>query len=149
MLCKDAARVVKVETSDVMVVIRDRKRFGEMAQIFGCLEDEHAVTELLEQQGHARALRGQIAGVVRQYLQAIGRVGQQEMTQGLVTNLGVKSQAVKILLEKIQVVPREAAQRVECRVVVFGAIELGVLQGSHDYPRCFFAGTRYPSTYHG
>jgi hypothetical protein len=24
-----------------------------------------------------------------------------------------------------------------------------VLQGSHVYPRCFFPGTRYPSTYHG
>ena len=149
MLCKDAARVVKVETSDAMIVICDRKRFGEVPQMFGCLEDEHAVTELLEQQGHARALGGQVACVMRQYVQAIGGVGKQEMSQGLVACLCVEAQTVKVLLEKIQVAPRETAQCIECRVVVFCSIQLGVLQGSHVYPRCFFPGTRYPSTYHG
>ena len=144
MLREDSARIVKVEAPDVMAVIGYRKGFGEMQQMLGCLINEYAMAKLLEQHGDARASSGQIMSVVRQYVHAIGRAGQQEMAQSLVARLSIKAYAVKVLLEKIQVVLRESAQRIQRRAVVFDAIELGVLHSliGHAYPRCFLPMTR-------
>lgn len=150
MLRKNAAWVVEVKAPDVMVFIGDRKRLGEMRQVLGRLENEHAMAKLFKQHGHARALGRQITGVMCQDVEPIGRIGQQEITQSLVASFRVEAHAVVVLFEEIQVALRQSAQGVECRAIVFDAIDLDVLQGwfGHDYPRIFVPGTRYPSRYH-
>ena len=58
MLCQDAARIVEVEASHKMCIVRDGKRLADVLQVFRGLIDEHAGAELVQQHHHARAARG-------------------------------------------------------------------------------------------
>src|SRR3989338_5651882 len=83
--------------------------------------------ELAQQHHHARAECGQIARIMRQYQQAVGRVGKQKTVQCLMACFAVKTQTLVIFLEQQQIVPRKLAQCIKRGGIVGDAVQLGVL----------------------
>ena len=80
-----------------------------MQQVHGRLVNVHVVAELAQQQYQARAVLHDRARVVRQQVQAIGRAGEQEVVQGVVTRFGVETDPLEILFKDIQIVLCHAA----------------------------------------
>lgn len=81
--------------------------------MIGCLVNVHIVAELTQQQRQARTVLRCCARVVRQQVQAVGRIGEQKMAQDVVSRCGIEASFPEIFLKNKQAVLCQAAQRIQ------------------------------------
>jgi len=124
---QQAARVVEVVAANIMGIVGNRERLGNVLQACGRLVDEHAMPKFAQQYHHARAIADQRLGIVRQQVQAVVAVGEHETAQRIKSRFGIEADIRVIILEYVQRALRRGENRIQRSDVVGHAIEQGML----------------------
>ena len=124
---QQAASVVEMVAANVVRIICDRERLGNMLQACRRLVNEHAMPKFAQQYHHARAIADQRLGIVRQQVETVIGIGEQEMTQGIESCFGIEADIRVIILEYVQRALRRGENSIQRGDVVGHAIEQGML----------------------